>query len=403
LSTPVDPGAGGREPRLLVVAARELTRDVRARREVEAALAAGVAVSGLCIAFASEQPIELRGAEIARLSGDRISGTLRKAGLGGYRDSRLVARELRGIWRLARLAKTTARLVRAGRALGRFDVVHANDLDTLPAAYLLARDTGTRLVYDAHELYRFTETAPPRLYSLLTSALEAWISRHSDTVVTNCDLFAAELQRLLRLQRAPVVVLNCPDPISELPEPPGLEGPLKVIYQAAVDHPGRPVSDLLVAAEHAPGAQITIRLVDVARDRLEQEIADRGLQQRVLLSDAVPPDQLVEGLAGFDVGVIVNRDVTPNVALAVPGKLWEYMMASLASVVPDLPGLAFVDGLGIGITFPVGEPELMGAALQALAEDRRRLATMRARARALALERFNSATQADVLREVWKL
>jgi glycosyltransferase involved in cell wall biosynthesis len=386
--------------RLLVVTPRELTRDVRARREVEAALALGATVLGLCASSPGEEPIEIAGLDVTRVEGDRVSGALRRAGLGGLRRSPAPVRELRGVWRLLRLAKTTFRLVRAGRTLAPADVIHANDLDALPAAWLLARRQGARLVYDAHELYRFMETDPPRLYTAAASGLEGWIGRRA-AVVTNCELFADSLERLLRLPRRPVVVLNCPDPLPQLPASAPGSGALRAIYQAATDHPGRPVSDLLEAAAHAPGVEITIRLVELDREALEREIAERGLGERVRIVDPVPPDELVTELLEFDVGVIVNRDATPNVALAVPGKLWEYMMAGLASVVPALPGLAFVDELGVGLTFPAGEPARLGARLQELADDRDRLAALQARARALALERFNSRTQAERLAEVW--
>jgi len=388
--------------RLLVMTPRELTRDVRARRQVEAAREAGLEVLGLSAVLRGETPLALPGIEVARVPGDRLSAPLRRLGLGGFRQSHPVLHELRGLWRLVRLGKTTIRLVRAARGLGRFDLVHVNDFDALPAGYLIARRSAAPLVYDAHELYRAAEAEPPRLWAAVVAGVEGWIGRRARAVVTNCDPFARELDTMLRLRRPATVVLNCPDPVPELPASAGPGGPLRVIYQAGGDHESRPVADLLVAAEHAPGAVITIRLVYVEREQLEVEIAARGLSGRVVVSDPVAPDRLVEGLTGYDVGVILNRDTIPNVALAVPGKLWEYMMAGLGTVAPALPGLALVDELGVGVTFPPGEPEELGRRLQALAEDREALAAMQAQARTLALERFNSVTQAAQLREVWQ-
>lgn len=389
--------------RLLVVTPRELTRDVRARREVEAAVAAGLDVIGLSNTLGDERPLPLVGVEVVRVEGDKLSGGLRRAGLGGMRRSAPPVRELRGMWRLVRLVKTTVNLARAARALGHFDVVHVNDLDALPGGWVIARRNGARLVYDAHELYRYMEADPPRIYTAIVSALEGRLARRADAVVTNCEPFAAELERLLHTRRPPVVVLNCPDRVEELPPQDERHGPVRVIYQAATDHEGRPVTDLIEAAAHAPDVDVTIRLVEADVERLEGEIARLGLAGRVRLSDPVQPDRLVEGLLGFDVGVLVNRDVTPNTALATPGKLWEYMMAGLATVAPASPGLALVDDLGVGATFRVGDAADFGAKLQRLATDRAELDAMRARARELALERFNSVTQARVLRSVWGL
>jgi glycosyltransferase involved in cell wall biosynthesis len=387
--------------RLLILSPRELTRDVRVRRQAEAAVARGVEVVGLCAAGPEETPAALGAVRVVRVTGDRISGTLRRAGLGGMKPSRPLVRELRGLYRLLRLAKTTARLAAAARKLGRFDVVHANDLDALPAGWLAARRNGARLVYDAHELYTSMEPDPPRLYLAVVSRVEGALARRAGEVVTNCDLFADELERRLRLRRRPTVVLNCPDVQDGVaPSPRGDR--LSAIYQAAVDHPGRPVSDVVAAAEVAPEVEFTLRLVHVDSEAVRAEIGRRGLGERVALSPPVGVEELVRALQGFDVGLIINRPSTPNDELAVPGKLFEYMMAGLAVVVPRLPGLAqVVEADGTGLTYEPGRPERLGAALAELARDRERLGAMQARARELALERYNAEAQARVLERVW--
>lgn len=388
--------------RLLVVTPRELTGDPRARRQVLAATARGFDVLGLCLRLPGEDEAALEGIPVLRVSGGRVSGVLRQTGLGGMRRSRPPVREVRGLYRLARLGRTTLRLALAGRRLGRFDVVHANDLDALPASWLIARRFGARLVYDAHELYSFSEPDPPRLYRALASRLEGVLARRAGVVMTNCDLFAAELDRTLRLPRPATVVLNCPDLLRELPSPEP-DPRLRAVYQAAGSHGGRPVEDLLAAAGHAPDVELTIRVLGIDRDALARAAADRGVADRVHVVEPVPVDRALEALLGFDAGLIINRPLTPNDELSVPGKLFEYMMAGLVPVVPRLPGLAaLVEGEGVGITFEPGSPEDLGRALSDLAADRARVAEMQARARQLALERFNSETQAEALARAWE-
>jgi glycogen synthase len=374
---------------LLVVTPRELTGDPRARRQVLAARAHGYDVTGLCIRLPGEEAAELDGVPIVRVPAGRVSDRLRGAGLGGMRRSTPPVRELRGLFRLARLRRTTQRLEEAARELGPFDIVHANDFDALAAGHAIARRSGAKLVYDAHELYAHMEADPPRLYRAIASRQEARLAREG-TVVTNCDLFARELDRSLALERSAVVVLNCPDRAELVPHAPGER--LRVIYQAAGSHEGRPVEDLLAAAEHAPDVDVAVRVigVDVPRDG------------RVEVLDPVPVDQAVEALSGFDVGVTVDRPLTPNTELSVPGKIFEYMMAGLAVVVPRLPGVtALVEGERIGLTYEPGNPKDLARALRELDADRDRLAAMRARARELALERFNAETQAEALVRVW--
>jgi glycosyltransferase involved in cell wall biosynthesis len=387
--------------RLLLVSSRELTRDVRARLQVRAAVGAGLDVVGLTATRAGEQPLPLYGIPITRVGVDRLSRRLRRRGFSGLRGWAAPLRELRGLWRFLRMTRATVLLLRAGLRLGRFDVVQVDGLDALPAGYLLARRSQARLVYDAQELYRYMESDPPRAWTPVASALEGWIARRSDEVITCADPFAREIETYLELDRPAVAWLTCPDPLPELPEREPPPGHLRAIYQAAMDYPAKPVSDLLEAAEGAPDVDLTIRVVDIDRRRVQGEIEARGLGGRVRLGEPVTPDRLIDGLLGFDVGVIVSRDTTPNTALSVPNKLWEYMMAGLATVAPGLPGLTLVDELGVGTTFAPGAPEELGRRLQELAGDRPRLAAMQRRARELALERFNADAQASTLEHAW--
>jgi len=389
--------------RLLVLTPGELTRDPRARRTVLAARAHDLEVVGLSAGLDGGDPVPLDGVRIVRLAPPHVTTTLRGAGLGGMRTSNPLVRELRGVFRLGRLATTTARLARAGRLLGPVEIVHANDLDTLPAGYLVSRRHGSRLVYDAHELYSDQEPDPPRVHRFVAERLESMLARRTDAVVTVSEPIAAELTRRLRLGHEPFVVLNCPERSDDAVESAPHDGPLRAIYQGAMG-PGRPLDDLLRAAETASGVHLTLRVAGADIDALRGAVRARGLDARIAVVEPVPPDRLLEGLRGFHVGLIINRPVTRNDELVFPNKLFEYMMAGLAVAVPRLPGMApLVEEAGIGVTFEPGSPEALGAALSALAGDRDGVARMASSARRLALEQYNAEAQSSVLPRAWGL
>jgi glycosyltransferase involved in cell wall biosynthesis len=389
--------------RVLVLTPGELTRDPRARRQAQLGLARGCEVIGLGAGLDRGEPIELEGVRVIRAGGPTLVTSVRVAGIGGMGRTRPAIRELRGLVRLARLPLTTVRVVRAGRPLGRFDVIHANDFDTLPAALLLARRGHSHVVYDAHEIYAEQEPDPPRVHRAVTAWLEALLARRADTVVTVSEPIAAELTTRFSLDRPALWILNAP-PRADPPESTRDDTrPLRVIYQGAMG-PGRPLEDLLVAAEHATNVELTLRVAGADVAALKSAVAARGIQDRVAISEPVPPHRLLEGLAGFDVGLIINRPVTRNDELVFPNKLFEYMMAGLAVVAPRLEGLGpFVDSNGIGATYEPGRPDLLGAALVELAGDRDRVAAAGRRAHELALGEFNAETQGERLAAVWKL
>jgi glycogen(starch) synthase len=192
-------------------------------------------------------------------------------------------------------------------------------------------------------------------------------------------------------------VLNAPER-EETNPPPRADGPLRAIYQGAMG-PGRPLEDLLVAAEHAPEVKFTLRVAGADPEALRKAAA---YLPNVEVVDPVQPDRLVEALRGYDVGLVINRPVTRNDELVLPNKLFEYLMAGLAVVVPRLPGMTpLVEGEAIGLTYEPGRPETLAASLSQLAMDWRRLDDMRGRARELALERYNAEEQTHRLEVAW--
>jgi glycogen synthase len=389
-------------PRLLLLTPSELTRDPRARRAAATALSRGLEVVGMCGRLGGGEAASLDGVRVTRVGQERLARALRRTGAGGLRESRPPARELRGVFRIGRVVTLTAQLRAAARRLGRFDVVHANDFATLPAAWLTARASGARLVYDAHELYAQEEASMPSTYRAFVRALEGLLARRSDAVVTVSEPLARELAERLKLRRLPLVVLNAP-PREDVGEPRRHDGPLRAIYQGALA-PGRPLEDLWSAVAAADGVELTVRVAGADPDGLRRDVALHGLEARVRIAEPVPPDRLVAALAGHEVGVIFNRPRAGHYQVALPNRLFEYMMAGLAVVCPRLPALAeIVESEGVGVTYTPGSPVALGATLAELAADRDRVAALGRRARACALERYNAELESAQLARAWGL
>lgn len=388
--------------RLLLVISHELTQAVRARRVLQTARDEGYEAVGLSGVLAGETETPLPEATIVRVPLQRVSGGLRRARVAEARPG-TIGRELRGVVRLLRLAGTTVRLVRAGRRLGPFDVVHAAEWETLPASRLLARRFGARLVYDSHELFMAVEQDPPRLYREVAGRLERRLAQRAGAVVTCSDGYARVLQEAFALRVRPAVVLNAPERVDSLPPRPVAGGALRAIYQAGADQPTRPLSDLLLAAKDAPNVHITIRVVHLDADAVTAAIAAAGLEERVTLAAPVPVTQLVERMSEFDAGIVLLRPDTLNSSVCQPNKLFEYMMAGLALVVPALPGMApLVEEERIGLAYRADSPRDLARALEQLAAEPDLLAAMQKRARVLALERFNATREAEALARVWR-
>lgn len=386
--------------RLLVVTPAELTRDPRARRAASAAQKLGFGVVGLCGQISGETPVSLANISVVRVGPIGRTNPQWKTG-GGARNESPWKRELRGVYRLIRLAARTRQLLRGGRQWGGVAVVHAHDFATLPAAALLARESGARLVYDAHELYADFEPDPPRVYRALASRLEGALARKADAVITVSEPIAGELERRFHLRRSPYVVLNAPELDEREPPEAQAKGPLRVIYQGAFGT-GRPLEDLLDAIRLAPGVALTLRVPRADPAALRDALSQWNLDGRVDVAEPLPPDELIPALHPFEVGVVFDRPLTMSAELSLPNKLFEYLMAGLAVVAPRLPGLAeIVEASGAGIMYEPGRPEALAEVLEGLSGDRARVAELRRNARIAARGRLNAEAQRDALARAW--
>lgn len=388
--------------RLLLLTPAAFSADPRARRAADAAAELGWDVT----VIDADRSLAPSGSALItthHVHPGRATIALRRVRIGGFPPKqRAFKRELRGLFRLFRFTLLNLRFIRVGRRVGQFEVVHGNDLETLPAAVWLARRSGARLIYDAHEIYSAQEPNPPKLQLAISSALERLLARRADSVVTVSAPIAAELKDRLGLEQLPSIVLNCPS-LTDAPRETPVGSPLRVIYQGAMG-PGRSTDDIFAAAAVTNNVHFSIRLVGTDLSALRQEVARLGLQDRVEILEPVDSSGLVSALTDFDVGIIINRPVTRNDELVLPNKLFEYMMAGLAVVTPHLPSLAaLIEDEQVGVTFEPSDPSALADVLTALATRPEEVMAMRRQARRAAVTRYQAEAQRPALYSCWGL
>lgn len=105
------------------------------------------------------------------------------------RRIRLLSTHGRGTSQLLNMPAIWREYVRRGAEL-RPDVVHAHDLDTLPAGWRLAKRTGAALVFDAHESYA----------DMLGANVAGWVKwgarRIERFLLPRTDLLVASCERM---------------------------------------------------------------------------------------------------------------------------------------------------------------------------------------------------------------
>jgi glycosyltransferase involved in cell wall biosynthesis len=250
-------------------------------------------------------------------------------------------------------------------------VVHAHDLETLPAAVALADRLGARLVYDAHELERH-RVGLSSLESRVLGCLESRLIQRAARVITVCDSIAAHLARVCDIP-LPVVVTNSPNLAEQRVAAVGLraklalppDAPLAVyIGRLAAQRGVEQVLPVLVTWPELQLACVGGRDAAFAA-RLVQRANELGVTARLHLVDAVPPFEVVDFIRSADLAVVLIQDASLSYRYALPNKLFEATFAGVPVCASDLPEQRrFVEQAGNGVLVKGDDSDAIALAMR---------------------------------------
>jgi glycosyltransferase involved in cell wall biosynthesis len=121
------------------------------------------------------------------------------------------------------------------------------------------------------------------------------------------------------------------------------------------------------------------RISDGNRAALSATLEQLGIADRVTVIPAAHPDKIVQSLAGYDIGVAGELATQDNQRLTSSNKLFDYINAGLAVIVPELPGLAeTIREYGVGLLYKQGDSEELAQKIDALNADRAMLNGLKA-------------------------
>ncbi|PDV99974.1 glycosyltransferase family 4 protein [Candidatus Chloroploca asiatica] len=289
--------------------------------------------------------------------------------------------------RTSRLAKLVERtlsnleMIRIATVM-RPDIVHANDLDTLPAGYLISRLTGAKLVYDSHEYWPEAGRDIGRAKKIV-GYLESFLIRRCNATVTVNRLIAEMLAERYKIP-LPTVVMNAPLSVNSSEDENNLESvgiqTVQVLH-LGMFHRNRGLEDVVRSARYMDS---NIHLTFIGSGDVEQDLRSiatvEGLEDKVSFLPPVASNQVVSTASRYDIGLIMYLPHNLNNQLASPNKLFEYVMAGLALVAPDLPIFReVVNTHQVGVLCEPGNPVAIAAAVNQIARDPETMAAMKRR------------------------
>ena len=248
-----------------------------------------------------------------------------------------------------------------------FDVLLANDLDTLPANYLAAKIKKKPLVYDSHEY--FTEV--PELVNRpavkrIWEGLEKQLVPKVNAAYTVCNSIARIYTEKYGVDFR--VVRNVPAKQNFNPGDYNTsENHEKIIlYQGAVNI-GRGLEQAILAMKHLQGAKLLIAGDGDIKTELQQLTEREGLQNKVQFLGRLPIDELAQLTPQAHLGLSIEEDLGLNYRYALPNKLFDYIQARVPVLVTNLPEMAaLVNHYRIGEITNTLEPEALAAKMQVM-------------------------------------
>lgn len=249
------------------------------------------------------------------------------------------------------------------------DFYCAEDVFSVPIASLLARLNRARLFYDSRELYfAIGALSNKKIKQSIWSLLEELFISDA-TVFTTGDLDSEMLKSRYKIP-LPKTIYNFPRRftvkrnhfIHELlhlsPDS------VVLIYQGMMGE-GRGIFHMLDALTHLPERFTLVMLGDgVLLEKTKSEIHRRNLSRRAFALGAVPYDSLLKYTASADIGLALIEPISKSYELALPNKLFEYVLCQTPPIVSNLPAMKnIIERYRVGVAVPLETEQIARAIL----------------------------------------
>ena len=338
---------------ILVISFSDLRRDPRVRRQIDALLhthtvtAAGFGDPGI-------SGVHFVGC--ARVRRTLLTKILEGIGLA-------LRRYERHYWSLPHVTELLTKLTEVD-----FELVVANDLDTLPLALRIA---GRRpVVLDAHE-YAPREFEDRFVWRVTRQGLARHLCarylKRTTAMTAVCDGIAREYEREFLVQ--PVVIENAAVYNERSPRPSSRESIRMIHHGAAI--PSRRIEMMIDLMGHLdPRFSLDLMLVPENVHYLDRLRRRAARYRKIQFCDPIPMERLVSACAEYDIGLFLLPPTNFNYLMALPNKFFEFIQSRLAVVIGPSPEMArIVNRYRCGLVAPDFKPETMARLLNALTSE----------------------------------
>lgn len=221
------------------------------------------------------------------------------------------------------------------------DIVHCNDLNTLPVGVLIKLlKRNTKIVYDAHEYEINTGSNQSKFHIRMLYYFEKALISYADRVITVSEGIADEYRRLYSLTDN-VVVMNCP-PHLDIPVKHNIfrerfdipESTLIFLYQGGL-YRHRGIEEIVEVFTNLNDEHKMVVFMGYGplKDYIVEAQSKTG---NIIHIDAVTPEVLLSYTNSADCGILLYPNSCLSHYYCLPNKLFEYAMAEIPIIASDL-------------------------------------------------------------------
>jgi glycosyltransferase involved in cell wall biosynthesis len=257
------------------------------------------------------------------------------------------------------------------------DLIFANDLDTLPAAYYASKIRRKRLIYDTHEY--FTEVPElikrPKIQTVWKKIENHLFPKLTDIFTVNesiAKLYAKQFNKTVH------VIRNIPPTLEsekiksrkelELPENKRI-----LILQGTGINVQRGAEEACLAMQYLENmVLLVIGSGDVIPD-FKKIVIEHNLQDKIIFKNKMPFAELRQYTLNSDLGLAIDKNTNLNYQFSLPNKLFDYIHSNIPILSSRLVELQqIIDQYDIGYYIENHDPKHIADTIKRIFADEER-------------------------------
>ena len=257
------------------------------------------------------------------------------------------------------------------------DLIFANDLDTLPAAFLAAKLRNKRLIYDTHEY--FTETpelvSRPRTQAIWKKFEDYLFPKLTDILTVNASiakLYGDKFNKTVHVSRN-IPPTFAPERLKTRAELGLPQNKRILILQGTGINVQRGAEETVSAMQFLENVVLLIVGSGDVLPALYKMVEENKLQKKVIFKDKMPFAELRQYTMNSDLGLAIDKDTNLNYHFSLPNKLFDYIHSGIPTLSSGLIELKqIIDRFDIGYYIQNHDPKHIAAVVEGIFSDENR-------------------------------